>query len=197
MTRKRGDRRLERTEREAMTRTLNVPQLSADPRPAFEALCRCLDQLLSVQTELCSSGEAKRDALVHLRAADVERTTATEHALLESVAGIDLQRSVLTAQLARHHRLEPQGLRLGALLKHAPEPYASRLGGLRHALQESAERLTRLNRLNAALATQSIQHTETMLRLITGGGGGTSTYTRTGGLAERPAAPRAIVDRVA
>lgn len=174
-----------------------LPVPSADPRPALEALSRCLEQILSLHESLCAHADEKRQALVRLRAADVERTTAAEQTLLESVAGVEVQRAVLTAQLARHFRLEPRGVRLGDLCTRAPEPYAARLGGLRNSLQAVGRRLQRANRLNAALVSQSLSHTETMLRLITGGGAGTTTYDRSGTVAERPAAPRALVDQVA
>ncbi|MCC6738587.1 MAG: flagellar protein FlgN [Planctomycetia bacterium] len=142
--------------------------------------------------ELLALLAAKRDALVALKTAEVERLVAQEEALVARLNDADALRRRVSAEAARAAGLPP-----GATLRQIAVADAA-LVPLRDRLQKLMVDVARANDLNRALAAQSLAHVREALLVLTGVEPEAAAYTRRGAGTPPPAAGRVnIVDSVA
>jgi len=134
----------------------------------------------------------KRDALVALKTADVDRIVAQEEALLSSLGEADAMRRRAAAEAGRAAGLAP-GATLLQIAGHEPG-----LAPLRDRLRKLMIEVARANDLNRALTEQSLEHVRDTLLVLTGVEPDAAAYTRRGAEAPPPSSSRVnIVDSVA
>lgn len=160
----------------------------------MDALIRALEDEARMYGELLALLAKKRDALVSLRTAEVERLLAHEEALLSRLAEADSARRRVSAEAAFTAKLGA-GATLAQIASAVPEP---KLRLLRVQLQGLAVEVARANDLNRALAEQSLLHVRETLLVLTGVDAEATAYSRRGAEVPPPAAGRMnIVDSVA
>ena len=158
----------------------------------MNALISALDNESRLYGDLLVLLAQKRDALVALKTADVDRIVAQEEALLSSLSEADALRRRAAAEAGRAAGLPP-----GATLRQIAGR-DSRLTPLRDRLQKLMVDVARANDLNRALAEQSLAHVRETLLVLTGVELDAAAYTRRGAEAPPPASSRVnIVDSVA
>ncbi|MEK7466940.1 MAG: flagellar protein FlgN [Planctomycetota bacterium] len=158
----------------------------------MNTLITALENESRLYGELLALLAQKRDALVSLKTADVDRIVAQEEAMLSRLGEADAMRRRAAAEAGRVTGLAP-----GATLRQIADR-DPRFMPLRDRLQKLIVDVARANDLNRALAEQSLAHVRETLLVLTGVEIDAAAYTRRGAEAPPPSSSRVnIVDSVA
>lgn len=137
-----------------------------------ERLMKTLAILERLYTRLAQTAQRKRDALVAFSLPEVERSVERENELIARVRRVDRLRAAETGDAT-----------LGTLADRLGEN-GQPLHEMRARLLGLATGLSRLNRLNAQLCRQGLEHVQGFLELITKGSPEQNVYGKRGNARE-------------
>ena len=133
----------------------------------WEKLLGVLQEILVLYQELLRVGQEKKEALVAVRGADLEKMTSQEELLLFKVGKLEKRRVEAVREIAEYYKQEKETLSLAAVRKLATDDIANRLEFLQQELGKVVGELVPLNKLNGELIQQALLLINYNLNLLT------------------------------
>lgn len=156
---------------------------------ALDGLGDALAEEIRLERELAAAAGRRREALVSLDAAAVERASSREAELLAALAGAADRRRRWTSDLARSLVLPAAESSLTRVAAAVGEPARTRLEALAAELREALRELARVNDATRALTGRTLDHVKRAFGLL-GGAREPGLYSRRG------LQPRAMGDAI-
>ncbi len=159
----------------------------------IEKLYRLLREEEALLGKMCLAADEKRDALIAVKAREIEAETRREEGLFRALEAKERVRVELFHEIADALGMEGE-ISVEAIAASSGEPHATRLMDARRCMAESAAEMKKKNGLNAQLAAQSLSHVHGILGLIARGGEET-TYPGPKGRNPEKRVSSLVVDR--
>ncbi|OQA00876.1 MAG: FlgN protein [Planctomycetes bacterium ADurb.Bin412] len=147
-----------------------------------EIVLTALQEELQWQQDLAAVLDQKLEAMKQYDITRLEALTQTEQRLLEGIRLHAVKRNTAVHQALRELLPKQKSRRLSAreLAQALSEPLRSRLLVLTGMLREAAEKVQRLNRINAQVTRKMLGHLDHIFRVITTTGSDIGLYSRVG-----------------
>ncbi len=155
----------------------------------YQRLLKTMAILERLYQRLHETSQRKRDALVGFELPEVDRAVERENELIARIRRVHQLREAEMAALS-----PDANATLSTLAEQAGDsPEGEALTEVRTRMIGLAAELARINRLNAQLCKQGLEHVHGFLELITRGSSEQNTYGRKG--YAKPFASRALVNQ--
>jgi len=122
----------------------------------WEQLLALMAELLALHQQILDLGRRKKDVLVLAKPADLEKVVKQEELLLIKVGRLDAARKEVIKNLVSQYAVDDQPLKLGKLIKFAPDAMAAQLKKNSQDFETVLSLLKSQNELNTKLIQQAL-----------------------------------------
>ena len=134
---------------------------------AWDELLTVLQESVELYKGLLLLGEEKRQALIGAKAAELDEVTRREELMILEGSRLEERRAKVTAAIATHHQLSGKPPTLAVIADAAEPDMARKLKSCKAKLDDSVQRLLRINETNGALIRQALHFVNYNLNLLT------------------------------
>ncbi len=161
----------------------------------IEKLFRTIERLEALYQELLEYSQQKTDFLVNCDTEAIEQAQVREEMIIHKISQMERARTEALQTTADALNMKGEVTLTRIIEALEDQDIQEKLIEFRNNLKQVSEKLSSVNRLNEELCTQSLQHLEMYLGLLTGRDGRSATYDAFGKTAAT--ATRALVNRSA